>query len=478
MGRVGSASGRDAGHPRPAQSRVRDLDHRDRLFHLAQRRAGTDAALCGGAEGACRPDVLVWLARPAARRAGAGGALVRSAPLPHGRCGRSGQAQAPRAAPERRGGGGRAVDGRALRALALAGGAACGHHRGGGLHRLESRRCAPVGRRGGDPARQSRAGGGGGQSPLAQGAAWRAAASGDRGSARRARHGRCRPRCGGGLSPCRADGGDDEPRKPGRRFRDQCPRHAEPARGDPRDGASGAAPVRQHEQGLWRTRGSRDAAGRAPCAGRPGDPRPRDRRGAAARFLHALRLFEGRGRPVCDRLCQELRAAHGGPAHVLHLWAAPVRHRGSGLGRPFPDPGAEGRGDLGLRRRAAGARRAACERRGRRLPAADGGGERRACPLAGLQSGRRARECGEPAAGAGGDRAPDGRAGRGDRRGLAAGRPALVRGRHPALGAAIGWSPTVGWREGLAGLAAWLAEHRVGRVPAAEAEPPRARRSA
>ncbi|ABA79691.1 NAD-dependent epimerase/dehydratase family protein [Rhodobacter sphaeroides] len=47
-----------------------------------------------------------------------------------------------------------------------------------------------------------------------------------------------------------------------------------------------------------------------------------------------------------------------------------------------------------------------------------------------------------------------------------------------ALGAAIGWSPTVGWREGLAGLAAWLAEHRVGRVPAAEAEPPRARRSA
>ncbi|AZB63059.1 NAD-dependent epimerase/dehydratase family protein [Cereibacter sphaeroides] len=47
-----------------------------------------------------------------------------------------------------------------------------------------------------------------------------------------------------------------------------------------------------------------------------------------------------------------------------------------------------------------------------------------------------------------------------------------------ALGAAIGWSPTVGWRDGLAGLAAWLAEHRVGRVPAAEAEPPRARRSA
>ncbi|MWP38884.1 NAD-dependent epimerase/dehydratase family protein [Rhodobacter sphaeroides] len=47
-----------------------------------------------------------------------------------------------------------------------------------------------------------------------------------------------------------------------------------------------------------------------------------------------------------------------------------------------------------------------------------------------------------------------------------------------ALGAAIGWAPTVGWRDGLAALAAWLAEHRVGRVPAAEAEPPRARRSA
>ncbi|RHZ93915.1 NAD-dependent epimerase/dehydratase family protein [Cereibacter sphaeroides] len=47
-----------------------------------------------------------------------------------------------------------------------------------------------------------------------------------------------------------------------------------------------------------------------------------------------------------------------------------------------------------------------------------------------------------------------------------------------ALGTAIGWAPAVGWREGLAGLAAWLAEHRVGRVPAAEAEPLRARRSA
>ena len=48
--------------------------------------------------------------------------------------------------------------------------------------------------------------------------------------------------------------------------------------------------------------------------------------------------------------------ANGRAAHELHLWAASARHRGPGLGRPFPDPGDAGKADHDLRRRQAGAR--------------------------------------------------------------------------------------------------------------------------
>jgi CDP-paratose 2-epimerase len=62
-------------------------------------------------------------------------------------------------------------------------------------------------------------------------------------------------------------------------------------------------------------------------------------RRARSRLPLALRLLEGRRRPVRARLRAHLRAA-GGAAHELHLRAAAVRHRGPGLGRAFPDPGA------------------------------------------------------------------------------------------------------------------------------------------
>ena len=73
----------------------------------------------------------------------------------------------------------------------------------------------------------------------------------------------------------------------------------------------------------------------------PRDPALRahgHRRGAAARFPHALWLLEGRGRPVRARLRPQLRRADRGPADELHLRPAPDGHRGPGLGRAFPDP--------------------------------------------------------------------------------------------------------------------------------------------
>ena len=84
---------------------------------------------------------------------------------------------------------------------------------------------------------------------------------------------------------------------------------------------------------------------------------------APARFLQPLWLLEGRRRPVRARLLPDLRPADGGVAHELHLRAAPVRHRGPGLGRAFPDPGAAGRADHALRRRLSGPRRPVRRRR-------------------------------------------------------------------------------------------------------------------
>ena len=87
----------------------------------------------------------------------------------------------------------------------------------------------------------------------------------------------------------------------------------------------------------------------------------------AARFLHALRLFERGGRPIRAGLCEVVWAEDGGAAHELHLRAASVRHRGSGMGSTLPDPRAAWRADHHLWRRPTGARHPACQRRRRGL---------------------------------------------------------------------------------------------------------------
>ena len=99
-------------------------------------------------------------------------------------------------------------------------------------------------------------------------------------------------------------------------------------------------------------------------AGRSAAARARHRRDPPPRFLHALRLLQGSGRPVRAGLCPFLRPAHRRAAQELHLRPAPVRHRGPGLGRAFPDPRAARRADHDLRRRQAGARHPARQRRG------------------------------------------------------------------------------------------------------------------
>ena len=59
-----------------------------------------------------------------------------------------------------------------------------------------------------------------------------------------------------------------------------------------------------------------------------------------ARLPHPLWLLQGRRRPIRARLRPQLRRADLRPAHELHLRSAPDGHRGSGLGRALPDPGA------------------------------------------------------------------------------------------------------------------------------------------
>ena len=184
------------------------------------------------------------------------------------------------------------------------------------------------------------------------------------------RRGGCRP------PPRRPGGGDDQPRGPGRRLRGQRPRHAQPARGRPARGALAAA--------RSSPRPTRSTASSCPTRTleRRGDrwePRDADLRGGraashAARLLQPLRLLQGRRRPVRPRLRPLLRPAHAGLPHELPLRAAPVRHRGPGLGRPLPHQGAAGRAGHHLRRRRPGAGRALRRRRGRRLarrPGAD-----------------------------------------------------------------------------------------------------------
>ncbi len=75
---------------------------------------------------------------------------------------------------------------------------------------------------------------------------------------------------------------------------------------------------------------------------------PRDPRAAGTASARRSRCTSARpmAAPRASRTstCSTMRATFGVPAgraaHELHLRPAPVRHRGSGLGRAFPDPGA------------------------------------------------------------------------------------------------------------------------------------------
>ena len=112
-----------------------------------------------------------------------------------------------------------------------------------------------------------------------------------------------------------------------------------------------------------------DLAGRASWSERrtpmsPIDPHPRarHRRGPAAGFPHALWLLQGRGGPVCPRLCPQLRPAGRRAAHELHLRPAPVGTEDQGWVAHFLIRALAGEPITHLRRRLAGARRAACRR--------------------------------------------------------------------------------------------------------------------
>ena len=69
-----------------------------------------------------------------------------------------------------------------------------------------------------------------------------------------------------------------------------------------------------------------------------------------------VRLFERRRRSVRPRLRAHLRHSGGGLPYELHLRSAPVRHRGSRLGRAFSHSCDRRAADHDLRRRIAGPR--------------------------------------------------------------------------------------------------------------------------
>ncbi len=105
------------------------------------------------------------------------------------------------------------------------------------------------------------------------------------------------------------------------------------------------------------------------CAGRPRAPCPAASRVAPARLLQPVWLLQGRAdQYVLDYAAPS--ACRGRVPHELHLRSAPVRDRGPGLGRPFPDPRAPGRADHALRRRTPGARPPVRRRSGGCFPAA------------------------------------------------------------------------------------------------------------
>ena len=149
---------------------------------------------------------------------------------------------------------------------------------------------------------------------------------------------------------------------------------------------------------------------------------------AAGRLPLALRLLEGRGRPVRDRLRADLRDPDRRLPPVVHLRAVAVRQRGSGLDGALPDPRAARRADHAVRRRPPGSGRPLRRRPARALRRDGRAARGRRRPR--LQRRRRAgadrvpaRVPRPPAR----DRRP--RAGRRVRR-VAAGRPAGLRQRH------------------------------------------------
>ena len=124
-----------------------------------------------------------------------------------------------------------------------------------------------------------------------------------------------------------------------RRFRGQRARHAQRARGDPR-----ASRTRRRSSSPRRTRCTAGSTtSRSSCDGQRYAPRRR----AIARARHLARQRPldfhspyGCSKGTADQYvldyARTLRPADGRVPHELHLRPAPVRHRGSGLGRALP----------------------------------------------------------------------------------------------------------------------------------------------
>ncbi|CAA9223215.1 MAG: Nucleoside-diphosphate-sugar epimerases, partial [uncultured Acetobacteraceae bacterium] len=337
-----------------------------------------------------------------------------------------------------------------------------------GLHRLQPRRSPRARRARGARLRRLGATGRGGQPRLVEGAAPAARVGGRGRHPRRGRVGPCGGRGGRGVPLGGAGRGHDQLGGPARRFRGQPPGHAFGARSAAAARRARAARLRQHQQGLRRPfRRGPGARRRRLRSARSGVAGARHRRGPAARLPHALRLLQGRGGPVRAGLRPLLRPAHRGAADELHLRPAPDGHGGPGLDRPLPDPRAPRRADQRLRRRLPGARRAGRGRRGGGVPGRLGADRRRG--RARLQPRRRPGQRGEPAAGDRLHRRADRTPGGGALRGVARGRPALLRLRHAPRRAGAGPRPRAalaGGRFSARALAAGRARARLRAEPA------------
>ena len=120
---------------------------------------------------------------------------------------------------------------------------------------------------------------------------------------------------------------------PARRLRGQRARHAQRARGGPRSQRahrSSSTPPRTRSTATLERRG--DRRGADPLRASRDLPTASTRQ-HAARLPFALRLLEGRRRPVRARLRPHLRPADGRLPPELHLRPAPDGRRGPGLGR-------------------------------------------------------------------------------------------------------------------------------------------------